>query len=329
MYGGIGVLLAARAASRVAGAAPALAAAAAVWLASPLPVYMYFLPFYAHALAAFAASLFLWWWLTRRPFTHARDWAVWGAAGGLLVAIDHFAVPLLLVALVEWAREAWPRRREGAVALARAARHGLAFAVAAALAALPEMVIKTILHGSPLRSGRLTRFFWGEPRLWETGFSTQHGAFLWTPLLLLAVAGLVVLGWRDRAVGLTLLGAGAASYYLVSCYELWHGSSSFGNRFLVTLTPVFVIGLAALLALVLDALPGRAPRARWALVAAPLTLLAVWNAGLMFQWGTGMLPRQGPVDPVLAARNQAEVPGRIASFALRYLRAREQAAQPR
>jgi hypothetical protein len=62
---------------------------------------------------------------------------------------------------------------------------------------------------------------------------------------------------------------------------------------------------------------------------AVLAVLAVWNAGLLFQWGTGMIPRQGPVDPAVVARNQAAVPLRVTSFALRYLRSREQAVQPR
>ena len=119
-------------------------------------------------------------------------------------------------------------------------------------------------------------------------------------------------------------------YYVVACYELWHGSSSFGNRFLVWLTPVFVIGLAALLDAAGGALGSLAPRAPHALLGAPIVLLVLWNAGLMFQWGTGMIPRQGPVDMAVVARNQVTaVPGRIAGFALRYLRSRQDATRTR
>ena len=55
-YGALALLLAARAAARVARPEAGVLAAAALWLASPLLVYMYFLPFYAHAPAAFAAA---------------------------------------------------------------------------------------------------------------------------------------------------------------------------------------------------------------------------------------------------------------------------------
>jgi hypothetical protein len=129
-------------------------------------------------------------------------------------------------------------------------------------------------------------------------------------------------------VGLPLLLAFGAGYYAVSCYELWHGSSSFGSRFFVPFTPVFVVGLAALLDAAWTGLRSLAPRARLALQGAPDLLLVLWNAGLMFQWGTGLIPRQGPVDMAVVARNQVTaVPGRVLGFALRYLRSRQDATR--
>lgn len=329
-YAAVGLLLACRVASRRASPGAALAATVAVWLGSSLPVYMYFLPFYGHAPAAFAAALFLWWWLARRPAEVTFDWLVWGAAAGLLVAVDHFAAPLLIVPVFEWTLQGLStmRARSRRDALASSARRGLGFVAGAALGGLPELLSKWILHGSPLRSGRLTRFYWDAPRLWDTGFSTQHGLFLWTPLLLAAVAGLFLLARSAPRVGAPLLLSFAGTYYAVACYELWHGSSSFGNRFFVPLTPVFVIGLAALLDTAWAALRSLSPRPRRALLGAPIALLLLWNAGLMFQWGTGLIPRQGPVDMTVMARNQVTVvPGRIAGFALRYLRSRQDATR--
>jgi hypothetical protein len=59
-----------------------------------------------------------------------------------------------------------------------------------------------------------------------------------------------------------------------------------------------------------------------------VALLAAWNAGLVFQWGTNMVPRQGPVDFAVVARNQfTAVPGRIAATALRYVASRQQAVR--
>ena len=180
-----------------------------------------------------------------------------------MVAVDHFAAPLLIVAAGEWFSQAVAalRCRTRGEALAGSARRGLGFAAGALLGALPELASKWIVHGSPLRSGRLTRFYWDAPRLWDTGFSTQHGLFLWTPLLLASVAGLALLARRAPRVGVPLLASFAAAYYVVACYELWHGSSSYGNRFFVPLTPVFVIGLAALLDAAARSLARLAPAA--------------------------------------------------------------------
>jgi hypothetical protein len=172
----------------------------------------------------------------------------------------------------------------------------------------------------------LNRFFWDAPRLLDVGFSSQHGLFLWTPVLLVGVLGLVLLWRRDRVVSATLLAVFGLTYYVVACYEAWHGSSSFGNRYFVPLLPVFALGLAVFVQDVASALGRRLPDAwsRAALLSA-LALLAAWNLGFMFQWGSGMIPRQGPVDMRQVARNQiAAVPERAAAFALRYVGGRRE-----
>jgi len=320
VMGMLALLLAHRAARRVVGGFAALAAVAALWLASPLPVYMYFLPFYGHAPAAFVAALFLWYWLARRPLGGPTQWATWGAIGGLLFATDHLAA-LLLVAMAFEGVSALRRLGPGA-----AGRDLVAGAAGLLLGALPELAVKAILHGSPLRSGRLNRFFWTSPQWSEVGFSSQHGLFVWTPVLLLGVIGLLLLLRRpgQRAVAAALLATFGLTYFVVACYEAWHGASSFGNRFFVPLTAAFALGLATLVDDVLAALRGRVPaRAAQAALAGGLALLAAWNLGFVFQWGSGMVPRQGPVDLRVVARNQVQaVPQRVAGFALRYLRAR-------
>jgi hypothetical protein len=319
-YAFCGLFLACRAAQRFTGPAPALLAAVALWLTSSLPVYVYFLPFYSHALASFAVSVFLWYWLTRRPFDRTRQWMAWGLVGGLVWQMEPLSGLVLVVAVVEWLASL------RATSFARAAASGAAFAAAALLAAIPQLVIKWILHGSALRTGTLNRYFWDSPRLLDVGFATEHGLFLWTPVLLVSLIGLLALSRRDRVAGLGLLAAFACTYYVVACYEAWHGISSFGNRFFVCLTPAFVVGAAVALDGAHRLLARRLPAKRaWAALAAPVALLAAWNAGLVFQWGTNMVPRQGPVDFAVVARNQVTaVPGRIAATALRYVASRQQ-----
>ena len=319
-YAFLGLFLAYRSAARFTGPPAALLAVAALWLASPLPVYVYFLPFYSHALASFAVAVFLWYWLTRRPFGWPRQWMVWGLLGGLVWQMEPLAGLVLVAAAVEWLATA---RTAG---LSRSLAAAAAFVAAALLGAAPQLVIKSILHGSALRTGTLNRYFWEAPRLVDVGFATEHGLFLWTPVLLLSVLGILLLCRREPVAGAGLLAAFGCAYYVVACYEAWHGISSFGNRFFVSLTPAFVVGAAVTLQGAHRLLArGRPAPAAWAALAVPVAVLAAWNAGLIFQWGTSMVPRQGPVDFAVVARNQATVvPRRIAALAVRYVAARQQ-----
>ncbi len=315
VYGFLAVLLAWRAASIVAPEGAALAATLVVWAASPLPVYQYFLPFHVHCLAAFAVAWFVWRWLARRPFAGTADWLVWGAIAGLMTEVYQLNAVLLLIAGWElmrlWRRAGW----------GRAARAGLAFGLAAAVVWVPQFVGKAIVYGTPWTTGYRDRFFWFSPRLWQTAISPEHGLFTWTPIALVAAVGFV-LAMRDRRE-LVVAGLSAAVFFIVvASYQNWHGQSSFGNRFFVSLTVLGAIGVAAL-----GARLARRRHSVRVLAVAVAALLVAWNAGLAFQWGTNMIPNRGPVDFRVVARNQVAVPARAAAFLGEYFRSRQGAAR--
>jgi hypothetical protein len=275
-------------------------------LGSSLPVYQFFLPFHVHALCAFAVAAYLAFWMARRARMDARDWWVWGALAGLMVQVYQLNGILLIVA-------AWQLvlavRSSGASA---ALLHAMRFTAAGLLACLPQIVGKSLLYGSPLRTGYQDEFVWMAPRLWDTAWSANHGVLLWTPVLILALAGLARL-IRDRR-DLVVLGVVVVAFYIVvACYQNWHGQSSFGNRFFVSLTPVFLVGLAVLADAAVRAGRGR-------VMGALLVVLVWWNVGVAFQWGTNIIPNRGPVRFSEVARNQVTVvPARLAAFAARYL----------
>ncbi len=110
--------------------------------------------------------------------------------------------------------------------------------------------------------------------------------------------------------------------YVIGCYRDWDGLSSFGNRFLISLTPMFVLGLAALLGWLEHIWTERSAM----LVSASATaVLALWNLGLIFQWGTHLIPARGPISWREAAYNQyAVVPREAAQVARSYLTRRGQ-----
>lgn len=300
IYGFAAVLLGVSLARRMGPARWAVPAAVAVLAASSLPVYMYLLPFHVHATAAFATGLFLWWGLARLDGWRADHWAVWGALAGLMVAV--YFVHAVLLIVVAWRLAARGPLRSRTIALAALAGGALPFAVL-------HLWSRYAIYGS-FATGYRDTFHWLSPRLLATAFSPEHGLFLWTPIVALALAGLIALARNDPRARIILV-AWALLFYVVASYQNWHGQSSFGNRFFVSLTTVLIPGVAMSLAWLRDrgrVLPGLV-----------IALLCLWNAGFVFQWGLNIVPNRGPVDFRAVARNQVTVvPARLAATARAY-----------
>ena len=289
----------------------AIAAAVAVWGASPLLVYAYALPFHVHALAAFTVAWFLWYWIAGGRFERLAPWAWWGALAGLMGMTYHVDAVFMLVVLAP-ALDRWRAGERGRLAAALAI-----FAVTALIASAPQWIGKLIVYGNPFRTGYEDQFYWFAPRLLMVSFSRDHGVVLWTPVVAVGALGFLWLARRHRALK-WLAAAAAVFYYVIASYQNWDGLSSFGNRFFVSLTMLVVIGVAA----ALDAAWRRGAGARTVAVLGLLVLVA-WNIGLAFQWGTKMLPNRGSVGVTQVAEQQWLVPQRMLSLVQRYLKDRD------
>jgi hypothetical protein len=83
-------------------------------------------------------------------------------------------------------------------------------------------------------------------------FTVKRGLFVWTPLTAFGVLGYLLLLRRDRRHRTFLVGLGLSSVALLLVHILWGGfwagGFSFSQRFLTALFPLFVIGIAELLA---------------------------------------------------------------------------------
>ena len=104
--------------------------------------------------------------------------------------------------------------------------------------------------------------------------------------------------------------------------DRWHAAPGFGNRFLVGLVPVWVLGLAVAIDLLERRLAGlvRGVAFRWSVLAAAVALAVVWTLGLIFQWGSGLVPRREAVDFRRVARQQfTAVPQRALAMVKRAL----------
>jgi hypothetical protein len=280
-----------------------------LWFASSVPVYIYLLPAWSHAHSLFTTSLFLWYWLRTRSTRTSGQWLKLGLLSGLMIDVYQlngvFLIAVAYDALSSYAAiwSAGAAKRELYETLHL---HGLC-GLGALLALLPQFVTRQIVFGNFLSVGpyALSAWNWTSPVFVKVLFSTDHGMFVFTPLLVMAIAGLFYLWRLNRTFGTICLLITLVFYCLISCFPWWYGNVGFGNRFFVSLTPIFISGLASLFAW-LARFWDDARAASFRLI--PLTLLLViWNLGLVYQWQTHLIPRYGPVDWQAVRFNQFRV----------------------
>jgi hypothetical protein len=294
-----------------------------IWFASSLPVYMYFNPSWSHAHAAFVVALFMWYWDRTGG---ARTWAQWlclGLVGGLMLDVYYMNVVMLLLPLLESVSSYWHAvRRTGSEDVGLLFAKNLIFSCAVFAAFFPTLIAKKIIYGSYLKLGYEHLWAWTPHALIKVCISADHGLFSWTPILLLSVAGLFFFQRYDRILGAYLSIVFAVFLYVIGCYADWDGLSSFGNRFFVSLTPVFILGLAAFF----DGFARAWDERRAGLFASCMTsALIIWNLGLIFQWGTHLIPARGPISWREAGYNQvAVVPVRVGRTLKSYLTGRKE-----
>ena len=284
------------------------------WWATALPFYMYVTPPMSHATSLFGVTLFLWLWWRWRGDAGVARWAVLGVVVGLITLIREQNVLFLLLPGVSLARDwvaAWrAEQSESGLAPRHQWARVAALAAGFVLSLAPQLVVWRVLFGR-----------WGPPaervsylELWPSHFfqvlfSSNHGLLSWHPVWLLGVVGLVLYARRNPRLGWSLFAVFLAQLLFLSSVGNWSGGMAFGQRRLVECLFVVVIGTAV----VFDKMHTRPAVLVW--------LLLVWlNLSMLIQFGTGMIPRSGPVSWRALLRNHfVEVPSRTWDVAWRYL----------
>jgi hypothetical protein len=218
----------------------AASATIAIWFGSPLAWYSLRHASMSHALsAAVCAGVVLLSLRLREKITLSRVFAV-GLAIGFACAVRPQNIAIALVPLF--------------VADIRPLfRHIHALFLGGLIAALPQLIVSTVIWGGPLVfvniGGRAHSWqMFARFRPMETIFSWYHGMAPWTPLLMLALAGFALLYRHDRGLARAGLATFVAQWMLLSILERWFwGGASFGQRRFDSCTIFFILGIAAVL----------------------------------------------------------------------------------
>jgi hypothetical protein len=312
-YGYCGLLLSYLLARKFLNPSWALLATLGIWAGSSLPAYMYFNPFWSHAHSAFVVALFLWYWDHTRPNRTLGQWLLLGLISGLLVDVYFVNGVFLLIPFVESIQDYVKvlRSKDGAAVLHQLGAN-LLYLAAFGIVILPTLITRKIIFGGMFRFGSYSTLAWNwrAPYWHSVLFSSDHGMLTWTPLLGFALLGLFLPFPGGKRIKAYLALAAVAFYYVISSYPYWDGWASYGNRFFISLTPVFVFGLA----LLLERVGGlfRSFRLAYATQGLVLVLFALWNLFFIFQWGTHMVPARGVISWSTMVHNQlVEVPERM------------------
>lgn len=283
LYSLLGLLLTYRLARRFSGDFAATLATLTVFLASPLVFYTYIAMPWSHATGFFLFALFLTVWMRSwgRPLERGPGtWALLGLIGGLMVMTREQLGLLLIIPALEalWTYIGLLREGRWRAVAGLLGRH-LLFLAVLVLAVSPQLAAYQVLNGRPAPSSTVSgKLIWSSPNFLNTLIDPGRGALLWSPVLAIGLSGLAVLGRRDPALALLLLAGFLAQTYINGAFgTTWHLRRAFGFRRLIECTPIFVLGLAALI----DRLrPRFGP---WPILAA-CGLLVYWNVALIAQW---------------------------------------------
>src|SRR6266566_1979259 len=327
IYGFLGLFLAFRLARQYVEERWALLATLAIWLASSLPVYMYFNPSWSHAHSSFAVALFLWYWHETSSSRSLAEWLILAVITGLMLNVYYANAMVLAVPALEALRQYYLAFRcdpsaapNSTLSVPRLLLRHVLFAAVLLICLLPTFITRYLIYGNAFEPGYvpLRNWLWSSPAFLDVLFSSNHGLLAWTPILLLGIVGLFIF-WRwQRRTGTAFLAAFLAFYLFISCYPDWAGISSFGNRFFVSLTPLFILGLAVFFDRAAQLFCSQ--RAALVTMVALLAVFTFWNGGLIFQWGSHLIPARGPVSFSQMAHNQFFlVPRELSADLQRYL----------
>ena len=242
---------------------------------------------YSHPYSFFLFAAFMWLTLQWNEEPTMRRSVLLGVVGGLIVLVRHTNVLFMMLfvlygvgtrtSLAARFAELW--RAHAAVAR---------IAIVAGLVIAPQLLIYYQATGHLLVSsyGELG-FNWTAPQIGEVLFGVRKGLFFWSPILLVASAGMVLLA-RSRAQLSAVILPGvlflAVHTYLIASWWDWQFGGSYGHRGFVDTLPLFAVGLAAAFE---RASQNRGAQATVAVVAATCVVLSMFQ---MLQYWYGIIP---------------------------------------
>lgn len=224
-------------------------AVAALALCTPYLFYLLYEPSYSHMFSALVVSIFVAAWYRTRERRSVGVWLGLGLLGGLMALVRFQDGLLLLITLLDVRRARW---------------RVLLVLPGALLAFSPQLLIDRAVFGTLVPQRPAGQSLTLPVHALQVLFSSWNGLFVWHPLTVIAVAGMVMV--RDRPLRVACLFGFLLETGIDGAAPDWWGGLAFGARRFLDLSPFFAIGFATV---------ARRVDRRWAWGA--VILFTVWN----------------------------------------------------
>jgi len=248
-YTFIGLVLAYRMCRRLVGGKWSFASVLLVFSGSPLLYYTFKAPGFSHGMSFFTTALFIHLWLRQRARPDRRDAVVFGLVGGLMTIVRWQNLLFFCLPAFDWlmavADRVKGRSKTGVVG--EVSLQALISSLFALMVCVPQMVIFKVLNGGFLKTGSWVALQQEYPKILEVLFAPRNGLFSWSPILLPALAGLLILLYRKPRLGVPLLAAVVLQVMINSTAYDWWGGGGFGMRRMCATLPIFILGLGYLM----------------------------------------------------------------------------------
>lgn len=286
-----------------------------VWFATPLTFYLTLEASMSHAVSQFLVSLFLYLTITSNWAKSRKYQILIGLILGLAVLVRpqnllFGSVPVLIVLfnifsnsqnLILDTQEKQEinnqyysqklKNQEYLIAL-------IWFSCFTLLMLTPQLLVYISQYGNlteipymveASERGHGSSFNWFKPQIINVLFSGFRGLFIWHPLILLAIIGLIISPTKIKPLNWILLVGFILQIYFISSWWSWWQGASFGGRMFCNCSLIFTLGLASLWEIFF----------KKNLLIYPIIItlfFMLWNGLLVMQYESAMIPPEEPIS---------------------------------
>lgn len=238
----------------------------------------------SHAFSLFTVSLFIYYGIKNYKTKNKRQYFVYGLLGALMTLTRYQNGLFMLFPIFELF-DSFFNSRNYTVNLKILIKKGFVYLFGFLLGITPQLIFWKIIYGSYYIKAYGTKsFYGGSTHFIDILFSSNHGLFAWTPIILFSIIGLFFFAYNQRKWGVFFLVLLLGQYFVNSTWHGWTFGASYSIRSFINCTFIFSIGLAALIHRLQNYTK---------IITFSILFFILWNFLLIIQYSLGYIPPSG------------------------------------